>query len=477
MEAEPLTDNYAGFWAKSQLDNCCHLLGHQTENQLTLGGPCDLLSLPQNFGILFLGETFLCHINLHNESGVECKNVVLKVAVQGSGEYTPLPIRGVSAGHLPSVAEGGGVGGWPMEGCRLRPQENFNVVVQHDLKELGENTLICVVSYVARVPSSSIAVSSSLPQPPSLTGLQQPTTATVGASYGNEGEREVDVPMKFTKNFKFTVGKPFDFKPTQFPTSGSDIYVGAQIENLMPQPIIVERLVWEPGPLTKVTDLNSLVDWTRSRRKGRLTPTYMAPKEVWRLLYLTRPLNPNTMPATGEVKLGHLDIAWRTTMGEAGHLLTFPCESNTPHYSDVSMSVIKLPTQVVVEEPFQMVCEVTNRSSRALELLLSRPETATTPSTAITTTTATINGSETASTTTTAAATAAAFPAFIWTGVTHQRLENLAPAASTRLSFEFVPVMTGLQEVPPFELREVSTEGRFTFSNLGWILVTSAPAA
>lgn len=44
---------------------------------------------------------------------------------------------------------------------------------------------------------------------------------------------------------------------------GSDIYVGAQIENLMPYPLIVERLAWEPGPLIKVTDLNSLVDWTR----------------------------------------------------------------------------------------------------------------------------------------------------------------------------------------------------------------------
>ncbi|CDS43795.1 protein of unknown function DUF974 [Echinococcus multilocularis] len=86
----------------------------------------------------------------------------------------------------------------------------------------------------------------------------------------DEGEREVDVPMKFTKNFKFTVGKPFDFKPTQFPTSGLDIYVGAQIENLMPQPIIVERLVWEPGPLTKVTDLNSLVDWTRGSSAVKL---------------------------------------------------------------------------------------------------------------------------------------------------------------------------------------------------------------
>lgn len=54
----------------------------------------------------------------------------------------------------------------------------------------------------------------------------------------------------------------------------------------------------------------------------------MAPKDVWRLLYRTQPLNPNTAPAAGEVKLGHLDIAWRTAMGETGHLLTFPCESN-----------------------------------------------------------------------------------------------------------------------------------------------------
>ncbi|KAL5960427.1 Trafficking protein particle complex subunit 13, partial [Taenia solium] len=63
-----------------------------------------------------------------------------------------------------------------------------------------------------------------------------------------DSEQEVDVPRKLTKNFKFT---------------GSDIYVEAQIENLMPQPLMVERLTWEPGPLIKVTDLNSLVDWTR----------------------------------------------------------------------------------------------------------------------------------------------------------------------------------------------------------------------
>lgn len=131
------------------------------------------------------------------------------------------------------------------------------------------------------------------------------------------------------------------------------------------------------------------------------------------------------------------------------------------------MNVIKLPTQVVVEDPFQMVCEITNRrlapsprcvvldfaslylpltimlfSSRVLELLLSRPEAATT-----TTPTSSV-GSGSTSGTTAAAATTAAFPAFIWTGVTHQRLERLPPAASTQLSLEFVPVTTGLQVGP-----------------------------
>ncbi|VDK26230.1 unnamed protein product [Taenia asiatica] len=57
-----------------------------------------------------------------------------------------------------------------------------------------------------------------------------------------------------------------------------------------------------------------------------------------------------------------------------------------------------------------------------------------------TTTTASSSGSETTSETTAAAAAMAAFPAFVWMGVTHQRPESLAPAASI--------VMTGLQVSP-----------------------------
>ena len=63
-----------------------------------------------------------------------------------------------------------------------------------------------------------------------------------------------------------------------------------------------------------------------------------------------------------------------------------------------------------------------------MELLLSRPEEPTSKETEMT-----------------SAAAAAAFPAFIWTGITHQRLESLEAGASIQLSLEFVPVMIGLQ--------------------------------
>lgn len=44
---------------------------------------------------------------------------------------------------------------------------------------------------------------------------------------------------------------------------GSEIYIDAEIENLTPQALMLERIVFEPGPMLKVTDLNSIVDWTR----------------------------------------------------------------------------------------------------------------------------------------------------------------------------------------------------------------------
>uniref|UniRef100_A0A5K3FJQ5 Ig-like domain-containing protein n=1 Tax=Mesocestoides corti TaxID=53468 RepID=A0A5K3FJQ5_MESCO len=443
--AEPLADNYAGALASAQFDNYRALLGLGSELQLALGGPSDLLNLPQSFGTLFLGETFSCHINLHNESQFECKNVVLKVAIQGRNEYVPLQPHGISAGQLPSAADmGSGGGGGGGVGCTLGPNENLNVIFQHEMKDLGANTLVCSVSYTVQTQSPLPSLPLAFPARP------PPSNEEIGP-------RPSETPYNFMKNFKFMVEKPFDFKQTSVATSTSDVYVEAQIENLMPYAIMMERISWEVGPHIKVTDMNTLTDWTRSKpnhvRGSNIQNVFMAPRDVWRLLYRTQP---PIQGVPGDLKLGNLDITWRSAMGERGHLQTFPCPFNAPRFSDVSVRAIQLPTRVAVGDPFQVTCEVTNRSNRSLDLLLCRPDS---------------SASEIDEEPPLADQSA---PAFIWTGVTHRRLESLEPNAAVKLVLEFVPIMIGLQEMPPIHLREISTENRFNVSCLGQILVTCA---
>lgn len=67
LVSEPLIDNYAGAWAKTHLSNRQGLFGQQSENQLELGGPSDLLALSQNFGYVSFHNSLL-----YTKSGSRC---------------------------------------------------------------------------------------------------------------------------------------------------------------------------------------------------------------------------------------------------------------------------------------------------------------------------------------------------------------------------------------------------------------------
>ncbi|VDD76333.1 unnamed protein product [Mesocestoides corti] len=469
--AEPLADNYAGALASAQFDNYRALLGLGSELQLALGGPSDLLNLPQSFGTLFLGETFSCHINLHNESQFECKNVVLKVAIQGRNEYVPLQPHGISAGQLPSAADmGSGGGGGGGVGCTLGPNENLNVIFQHEMKDLGANTLVCSVSYTVQTQSPLPSLPLAFPaRPPPSSELIGPYSCFILASFS---------PSGWTHNFSFDVTKSdsqaerdgglrrftgkvlltghkfglylvyyihflvndFPFPSLILPTSKtSDVYVEAQIENLMPYAIMMERISWEVGPHIKVTDMNTLTDWTRCVirflfrfrskpnhvRGSNIQNVFMAPRDVWRLLYRTQP---PIQGVPGDLKLGNLDITWRSAMGERGHLQTFPCPFNgiNWHTLDIDVNTCLICVSTCVRPFLLLFCN----SNRSLDLLLCRPDS---------------SASEIDEEPPLADQSA---PAFIWTGVTHRRLESLEPNAAVKLVLEFVPIMIGLQVRP-----------------------------
>lgn len=469
--AEPETDLFGGWLADSQLDLQHMLQGRQPNStSLAIGGPCDILSLPQSFGSLFLGETFSCHINLHNESLIECRNVTLKVTIQNRSDFIQLATRGFSGGQL--AALGSNTASVDPQKITLKPHESLNAVVQHEMKDLGEHTLACSVSYVISSPSDLRLPDQPtiLPRQPSLTGDQS-------------APKDLETKHSFHKNFKFMVEKPLEVKTNTVEHEGSTTFIEAQIENLMSLPIFLEHISLEPGPQLRTTDLNkqgnSIDDGQNTARTLHSKYACMRPRETWRFLYYTQPLLPSgggvggrTYDADGALafqqqrptNLGHLDITWRSSMGEMGHLQTCPFIQNPPRVPELAVKVIGLPTEVEVEQPFQLLVRLTNKSARSLDLLLCRP-------------TDQPNGGRPVSSFAAPDVLAASAAPFIWTGVTHRRLAPIASGDSLLLPIDLLPVRPGLQELTGLHLKEVSTERAFNFYDLGHILVTPAAAA
>lgn len=110
------------------------LTGHpKTLRDLTHAS--QLLTLPSTFGAIQLGETFTSCLCLNNEGAVEVEGVSLRIEMQ-------------TATNKVLLAEVGG----PER--RLGTTDVLEVLVNHEMKELGQHVLACYVSY--RLPSATM---------------------------------------------------------------------------------------------------------------------------------------------------------------------------------------------------------------------------------------------------------------------------------------------------------------------------------
>uniref|UniRef100_A0A3Q2ZIB1 Trafficking protein particle complex subunit 13 n=1 Tax=Hippocampus comes TaxID=109280 RepID=A0A3Q2ZIB1_HIPCM len=91
----------------------------------------EMLTLPQNFGNIFLGETFSSYISVHNDSSQVVKDILVKADLQTSSQRLNL-----SASNS-TVAE-------------LKPECCIDDVIHHEVKEIGTHILVCAVSYTTQ---------------------------------------------------------------------------------------------------------------------------------------------------------------------------------------------------------------------------------------------------------------------------------------------------------------------------------------
>uniref|UniRef100_A0A8C1S909 Trafficking protein particle complex subunit 13 n=1 Tax=Cyprinus carpio TaxID=7962 RepID=A0A8C1S909_CYPCA len=92
----------------------------------------EMLTLPQNFGNIFLGETFSSYISVHNDSNQVVKDILVKADLQTSSQRLNL-----SASNS-AVSE-------------LKPECCIDDVIHHEVKEIGTHILVCAVSYTTQM--------------------------------------------------------------------------------------------------------------------------------------------------------------------------------------------------------------------------------------------------------------------------------------------------------------------------------------
>eukprot|EP00118_Oscarella_pearsei_P015312 m.137562 g.137562 ORF g.137562 m.137562 type:complete len:420 (+) comp38219_c0_seq54:20-1279(+) len=284
----------------------------RTVTDLAQFATSEVLSLPQTFGNIFLGETFTCYVCVHNDSAELALNIQLQADLQTSAQRLSL------VSDLP-VAE-------------LFSNESIDRVLSHEVKELGTHILICGVHYTTQ-----------------------------------DGEK-----LYFRKFFKFQVTKPLDVKTKFQEGAKKEIYLEALVHNITSDPMFMESVTLDVMSQYHVDDLNTYLTSSGSRELTFGRNSYLNPKDQRQYLYKLTPTGPMVFdPKKSPVSsIGKLDIVWRTSMGEKGRLQTSHLQRMHSRTPDMTVKPEKIADVAPLAKPFDAIFRIANDSAKDMYIRL-----------------------------------------------------------------------------------------------------------
>jgi len=358
-------------------------------NTFALG---ELFVLPQTFGNIFLGEVFSSYVSVHNDSNQPVKDIVIKTDLQTSSQRLTLS----------------GTANMPV--AKLDPEESFDQVIHHEVKELGTHILVCAVSYAT------------------LTGEK----------------------MYFRKFFKFQVLKPLDVKTKFYNAVDDEVFLEAQVQNITSSPMVMESVKLEPSAAYTVTDLNTIpvdqkkdVSGEDTGKESIFGPgSYVNPNDTRQYLYKLTPVAPTFKNVKVANVVGKLDIVWRTAFGERGRLQTSQLQRVPPPLLDIKVSVIQMPDAVVVEKRFPLKVRLRNTCDRKMDLKLFM--------------------------------TKSKDGGLMWCGTSGKSLGPLLPGNVVELQLNLLPLAAGMQSVGGLQIVDTLSSRTYELDNLSQVFVYSS---
>ncbi|XP_052026224.1 trafficking protein particle complex subunit 13-like [Apodemus sylvaticus] len=170
----------------------------------------------------------------------------------------------------------------------------------------------------------------------------------------------------------FSPPQPLDVKTKFYNSDRDDLFLEIQIQNISPATVFIQHVSLELPEMYTQRPLNTLnVDGEYQCTFG--TRTYLQTMEGRYYLYHLQVKGEYLERARtlcGVAKMGKLNIVWKKELGEMAMLYTVPLERKIESFGDLKLSLEKIPDTVVLEEPFQMTCKITNCSDRKMNLIV-----------------------------------------------------------------------------------------------------------
>jgi len=248
--------------------------------------------------------------------------------------------------------------------------------------------------------------------------------------YTNKDNERKRIPSKF---FKFQVSNPLLVK-TETASIGHSVMLTAQLKNGTSSLLFLETIKFDPTPFFNVTDLNNL--------DHRVEQFLLKPNDTYQFLFKVEPKNPNDIRAQSAPQLGKIDIVWKTKLGETGRLQTVTLERKAAKPVDIELKIKEIPPKIMLEMPFVVKCEITNRSEQAIlpQLFFNQ-----------TTTSGGILGF----------------------GISGQHLEKIDPGKEISVPLTLFPIRPGVQKISGLKVTDRSTEKTYEFKDIVDVFIES----
>jgi len=352
------------------------ILDEEYGNEFLAYGISTELCLPQSFGNIFVGESFVSYISLHNHSPFDVRNVSIKAELQTSTQRVCLLEIGPNAFPL------------------FNSGESHDYVVSHDLKENSIHILVCAVNYL---------------------------------KHDNEKK-------SFRKFFKFQVLNPFEISTKIYDLQYGN-FLSAQIQNTTQQPLFIEAVKFDPSPMFTAFDLSVNDD---HGGKKQLTSflgdiTYFNPQDIRQYLFRLEARHDSRAAKASSV-IGHLEIIWKSNMGETGRFQSLPIERKLPVAIDVELTIRKIPSHIFLEQPFSIQCELTNVSDKSILPRLTFLKSKMT--------------------------------GIAVNGISGQKLGSLSAGETTSITLTLMPVKPGVQKITGIRVTDEKTEKTYDFNDV-----------